>query len=101
MKISTAEFGLNQTNSPSSLEKAVSEVIRQAVLDAVNTGGPKHETPPEGRLLTVDEAAVMLSVSPDWLYRNKKLPFRRKLGPKMLRFSYQGIVKWMDTRKLS
>jgi predicted DNA-binding transcriptional regulator AlpA len=93
---------LNQTNSPSSLEKAVSEVIRQAVLDAVNTGGPKHETPPEGRLLTVDEAAVMLSMSPDWLYRHaKKLPFAMKVGRKALRFSHQGILKWLESRKLS
>jgi predicted DNA-binding transcriptional regulator AlpA len=53
------------------------------------------------RLLTVEQAAEMLSMSPDWLYRHaKKLPFTRKLGPKMLRFSYQGILKWLATRKL-
>jgi predicted DNA-binding transcriptional regulator AlpA len=54
------------------------------------------------RLLTAEEAAEMLSMSMDWLYRNaKKLPFSRKVGPKMLRFSQQGIVKWMATRKVS
>jgi predicted DNA-binding transcriptional regulator AlpA len=48
------------------------------------------------------EAAKMLSMSTDWLYRHaKKLPFTRKLGPKMLRFSHQGILKWIATRKLS
>jgi predicted DNA-binding transcriptional regulator AlpA len=54
------------------------------------------------RLLSADEAATLLSVSPDWLYRHaKKLPFTRKLGPKMLRFSHQGILKYVAARKLS
>jgi predicted DNA-binding transcriptional regulator AlpA len=54
------------------------------------------------RFLDAKQAAEMLSMSEDWLYRNaKKLPFTRKLGPKVLRFSYQGLVKWMATRKLS
>jgi predicted DNA-binding transcriptional regulator AlpA len=54
------------------------------------------------RLLSAEEAATLMSVSEDWLYRNaKKLPFARKLGPKMLRFSQRGIVKWLATRKLS
>ena len=53
-------------------------------------------------LLDAEEASIILSVSPDWLYRNSsKLPFTRKLGPKMLRFSYQGIQKWLATRKPS
>jgi predicted DNA-binding transcriptional regulator AlpA len=54
------------------------------------------------RLLDVKEAAEMLSMSEDSLYRRaKKLPFTRKLGPKMLRFSEQGMVKWLATRKPS
>ena len=44
----------------------------------------------------------MLSVSPDWLYRNaRKLPFTRRLGPKMLRFSHLGIEKWIGARSIS
>jgi predicted DNA-binding transcriptional regulator AlpA len=54
------------------------------------------------RLLNADEAAKILNLSTDWLYRNaKRLPFTRKLGPKMLRFSHQGIMKWLATRRLS
>ena len=54
----------------------------------------------EDRLLTAEEAAKVLSVSQDWLYRNaQKLPFARKLGEKMLRFSSQGMQKWLNTRK--
>ena len=56
----------------------------------------------EDRLLTAEDAAGVLSVSPDWLYRNAKtLPFARKLGDKMLRFSSQGMQKWLNTRKPS
>jgi len=44
----------------------------------------------------------MLSVSPDWLYRNaKKLPFSCKLSPRMLRFCKRGIEKWIIARKIS
>jgi excisionase family DNA binding protein len=72
------------------------ELVRNEI-EAART--PQQEGPP---LLTVEEAARMLSVSPDYLYRHaKKLPFARKVGPKMLRFSRQGIVKWIDTQKLS
>src|SRR5215831_14990146 len=72
------------------------ELIRDEIQAASTT---QHET---DRLLTAEEAAEMLSMSTDWLYRNaKKLPFTRKLGPKMLRFSYQGIIKWLPTRQLT
>jgi len=53
------------------------------------------------RVLTAEQAGEILGTSPDWLYRHaSKLPFTRKLGPKMLRFSCQGIQKWLATRKL-
>jgi len=52
------------------------------------------------KLLDAEAACEVLSCSPDWLYdHHKKLPFTRKLGPKMLRFSYQGMQKWLATRK--
>ncbi len=72
-------------------------LIRDEVKNALGQNG--HG---EDRLLDAEEAAKLLFVSPDWLYRNaKKLPFTRKLGPKMLRFSTQGIQKWLATRKVS
>ena len=56
----------------------------------------------EDRLLNADEAAKILSVSPDWLYRHGgRLPFTRKLAPRVLRFSYHGIQKYLATRKNS
>jgi len=70
------------------------EIVREEVKAATTTQQDAD------RLLTAEEAAEMLSMSPDWLYRNaKKLPFTRRLGHKMLRFSQRGIVKWLESRK--
>jgi predicted DNA-binding transcriptional regulator AlpA len=50
----------------------------------------------DDRLLTADEAAKILSVSTDWLYRrSKRLPFTRKIHHKMIRFSFKGIQKYI------
>jgi predicted DNA-binding transcriptional regulator AlpA len=75
--------------------------IRQVVREEIRALNDETNRT-EDRLLNADEAAEILNVSADWLYRNaRKLPFTRKLGPKMLRFSYQGIIKWLATRKFS
>ena len=51
------------------------------------------------RLLTVGEAAALLGVSVKWLYRHAgRLPFARRLSPKVLRFSEVGLRKWTDRR---
>jgi len=61
-----------------------------------NTNG-NHEG---DHLLDAEAASKILSVSPDWLYRHgNRLPFTRKLAPRVLRFSYQGIQKYLATRK--
>jgi predicted DNA-binding transcriptional regulator AlpA len=76
------------------------EQLRELIRDEIRAA--QSGEPDTDRLLSADEAASLLSVSEDWLYRHaKKLPFTRKLGPKMLRFSYQGILKYLGTRKLS
>jgi len=55
----------------------------------------------EADLLTVDEAAILLRVSPRWLYRHARtLPFARKLSRKVLRFSRAGIARWLATKRL-
>jgi hypothetical protein len=52
-------------------------------------------------LLSVAEAASLLSVKPRWLYRNaKRLPFTRRLSRKALRFSKSGLLRWIAARKL-
>lgn len=88
-------------NIPSLLGEALLGAIRQAVREEIQSliRRDDHES---DRLLTAEKAAQMLSVSPDWLYRKaRKLPFSRKLGPKMLRFSHLGIEKWIATKKIS
>ena len=71
-------------------------IVREEIQAAHGQNGKRNGD----SLLDAEEAAITLAVSPDWLYRNaKRLPFTRKLGPKMLRFSYQGIQKYLATRK--
>jgi predicted DNA-binding transcriptional regulator AlpA len=54
----------------------------------------------EDRLLTVEEAASRLGTSEDWLYRHApKLPFTVRLAPRQLRFSSQGIAKYLQRRQ--
>ena len=69
-------------------------VVREEIKSA-NSVGAKND-----RLLDPEEAAKLLSVSEDWLHHNaKRLPFTRKLGPRLLRFSYQAMIKWMESKK--
>ena len=93
-----APNNLSQDSSPSVTLTVgqLRELIRNEI-KAVRSAEPDAD-----RLVNADEAARLLSVSEDWLYRHaKKLPFTRKLGPKMLRFSSQGIEKWLATRALN
>ena len=86
----------DNSNPLSALEEWFKALIRQEIQAMVSS------IREEDRLLTTDEAAKVLSVSPDWLYRKaSKLPFTKKLGPKMLRFSSQGIQKYLAARKIS
>lgn len=77
------------------LERIVRGVIRQEIENLKNELTGKGE-----RLIEAEEAAKILCVSTDWLYRRaSKLPFTRKLGHKMLRFSYSGLLRWIESRK--
>jgi predicted DNA-binding transcriptional regulator AlpA len=52
------------------------------------------------RLLTAEEASVMLGVTPRWLYRHaRRLPFARRLSRKVLRFSEVGVRRYLETRR--
>lgn len=83
-------------NPLAALESWLRPLIREEI-QAANHG--HHEG---DHLLDAEEASKLLGMSRHWLYRHgKKLPFTRKLGPKNLRFSYQGIQKYLATRKIS
>ncbi|HBA41092.1 MAG: hypothetical protein A2W10_04340 [Deltaproteobacteria bacterium RBG_16_55_12] len=87
-------------NPPALLAEALASILKPIVKEAVQEAINGHRE--EDRLLDAEQASRLLSVSSDWLYRHaKRLPFARKLGPKMLRFSSQGIQKYLATRKIS
>ena len=85
-------------DSRSALESAFEILLRRIIREEI--GSLKSELNGQDQLVDAEEAARLLCVSEDWLYRHaQKLPFTRKLGPKMLRFSSLGIQKYLATRK--
>ncbi len=65
----------------------------------VRHDGPAAPAEPD-RLLDKAEAAQIAGVTPAWLLRQaKRLPFARKLSPKVVRFSEQGLRRWLTTRR--
>lgn len=88
------------SNGAVTVERILESVVRRAVREELQA--LKMDLTGEDRLLEAEEVAKILSVSTDWLYRNaKRLPFTRKLGPKMLRFSAKGIQKYIAARQLA
>ena len=88
--------GVDTTDSD--LEKAFSELVRQAVRAEVQE--IVRLIRDEDRLLTIDHVSQRLSVSKDWVCRNgKRLSFTRKLGPKMAGFSESGLQKWLKAKE--
>ena len=54
------------------------------------------------RLLTVEEAAEVLRVSKDWIYRRqrwKTLPFTVVLSERKILFSLKGILKYLEEKQ--
>ena len=92
-----------------SVEELVALTVRcaaaQSALSAAliaGTGSPdtrdSGQTDGNDRLLSVNEAARLLSVSKDWLYRRaSQLPFTVRLGFH-LRFSARGIARYIRAR---
>jgi predicted DNA-binding transcriptional regulator AlpA len=65
----------------------------------VADAGRRREPPPDdGRLLTAEEAAKILGVTPRWLYRQQRLPFVRRLSRKALRVSETSLRAWLASR---
>jgi hypothetical protein len=63
------------------------------VMTPVKIASQQHEP---DQLLTVEEAAKVLSVEPHWIYsRSKTLPFVRKLSHKCLRVSKLDMEKYL------
>jgi excisionase family DNA binding protein len=59
----------------------------------------KAASPKEDKLLTIEQVCDTLNVSDEWLYHHaKKLPFVRKVGG-MLRFSNNGLQRYIESAK--
>jgi Helix-turn-helix domain len=62
-------------------------------------GQAKPQSEPD-RLLSPEEAAALMGVSPRWLRRRAKaLPFARRLSRKALRFSEVGLRRFLAARR--
>lgn len=73
---------------------AALEVERAALFAELVALNTNHE--PEDRLLTVLEAAEILSVTTDWLYRHAgEFRFTVRPGPGQVRFSALGIQEYL------
>ena len=81
------------------LNTAFAESIRPVLREELEAVLRSHRTEEGDRLLTIEEAAEVLSVSKDWLYSHGgKLGLRRKIGPKAVRYSHKAIQKFIATR---
>ncbi len=82
-----------------SLNTAFAESIRPVLREELEAVLNNHKKEEGDRLLTIEEATEVLSASKDWLYAyGGKLGLRRKLGPKMVRYSWRAIQKFIATR---
>ena len=72
-------------------------LLRRAL--AAPAGGPPA-APEADRWLTPEEAAGLLGVRSAWLVRHhKRYPFSRRVSRKQIRFSEQGLRKWLAAKR--
>ena len=57
---------------------------------------------PSDRLMTAEEVATALGVTQRWVQRRaRRLPFARRISDHAIRYSEEGLKRWMSNRKLS
>lgn len=79
---------------------ALQSVLASRLLTIPAQSSPCKVAPENDRLLTAEEAASLLNVTPKWLSRRaSKLPFTRHLSRKALRFSEAGLRQWLAARQ--
>ena len=82
------------------LRSELKEIVREVFREEMKNRGGNNGV--EERLLDTKEVAQILGVSESYLEHNAhRLPFTRRLGPKLLRFSYIAMLKFIDAKKLS
>jgi len=72
--------------------EALDELIQLAMqADVVQAPERRDE------LVDAHTASSLMGMSLDWIYRNAhRLPFAKRLGSRSLRFSTQGIRRWLE-----
>ena len=77
----------------------LADLVADRVAARLNGHGAPAVPGPD-RLLEVDEAAAVLGVKPRWLYRHAaRLPFTRRLSPRVVRFSEAGIRAYLTASR--
>ncbi len=86
-------LALAQTLAPSELPRLIGELAEISAVAQSRLASPAIEH--EDSLLDVEQAAVRMNVSANYLYRNsKRLPFTRRQGRKVL-FSSNAINDYL------
>ena len=97
-RLSGIVLGLPDEASVTLPSETIREWLAESVDEWTSTERPQ-QMPEEDRLLTVDQVAKILAVDRTWVYRHTEtLPFRRKLSNGTLRFSANGLQRWLKTR---
>jgi excisionase family DNA binding protein len=79
---------------------AVSGTLAARAVTLTHQGLEASNHPQGDQLLTVEQAAERLSMSRDWIYRRaSRLPFAVRLDGSALRFSSQGIDRYIRQRR--
>ena len=79
---------------------ALQSALATRLISTAQLENDLRETAKRDRLLTVAEAAQKLAVSKDWLYTHAdRLPFTVRVSHRNLRFSEQGIERYIRQRQ--
>src|SRR5262249_7163803 len=79
------------------LVEQIRQVVAEEIAKALSNGRPVEE---KGNCLTPEEAANIMGVEVNWLYRHRnRLPFAHGASKKVLRFDEAGLRRWMQSRK--
>jgi len=80
------------------LIEQIRQVVREEIASA-HHGGTWNSTDKD-TLLSPEETAAIMGVTPRWLYRHAAtLPFTRRISRKNLRFSEAGLRRWIAAKK--
>jgi len=75
-------------------DQELREIIREEIQATGRNGAEADEW------VDIETAAKLMSVSAEWIYHHRKtLPFASKIGHRLLRFSRNGLQKWMESKK--